>query len=178
MIKVKEIANLVNGTVCGDGELVIGRLTDISSAVEGDLTFAINHGQLEAAKKSEATCVLTALNAEDFPKTLLTVKDIKSALTILYDAMVKMAPTLGIYCALIRNSKGEGAGDWPNQSLGPLWSRLSSSTRAMVLSSLSRSAGDVEGVGETGISLHGRQITHRIRGPGFTHCCSEARLRD
>ena len=38
-IKIKEIAELVNGKIIGDSKLVISRLSNIQDAQKGDLTF-------------------------------------------------------------------------------------------------------------------------------------------
>ncbi len=92
MIKLKEIASLVNGTLQGDGEIEISGLTDVRFASPRDITFAADIDQLNAAKKSEAACVVTALDAGDYLKSILKVQDIKTALVIIYNTMISLAP--------------------------------------------------------------------------------------
>jgi UDP-3-O-[3-hydroxymyristoyl] glucosamine N-acyltransferase len=103
MIKLKEIASLVNGALQGDGEIEISGLTDVRFASSWDITFAADIDQLNAAKKSEAACVVTALDAVDYPKSILKVKDIKTALVIIYNTMLSLAPACseGIHSSAI-----------------------------------------------------------------------------
>ncbi|MBU1128038.1 MAG: UDP-3-O-(3-hydroxymyristoyl)glucosamine N-acyltransferase [Candidatus Omnitrophica bacterium] len=118
MMRLKEIAALLDATLQGDGELEISGLTDVRFASPGDLTFAADKDQLNAAKESDATCVLTALAAKNYPKPALKVKDIKIALTTLYNVMISIAPTVpgGIHStAVISGSAVIGK----NVSIGP-----------------------------------------------------------
>jgi len=90
MITVNEIAKIVGGTVQGDGDINISGMVSAAFAKEGDLTFAADQVGMEVAGKSRASCVITSLEATDYPKTLLKVGDIKLSLTILYNAMQKI----------------------------------------------------------------------------------------
>jgi len=92
MITVKEIAGIVGGTVYGNDETAISGLASARIAGENDLTFAADAVQLKEAANSKAQCVLTALESARISKTILKVKDLKTALTILYNAMLEMQP--------------------------------------------------------------------------------------
>ncbi len=90
MVTVNEIAKLVDGTVVGDGSIRVKGMMSPAFAGEGDITFALNEDQIQQAGKSGASCVLTTVNAEGFPKTILRVEDVKLAATVLYNAMIDM----------------------------------------------------------------------------------------
>jgi len=92
MITIKEIADIVGGSVLGNGKTIISGLASAKFAGKNDLTFAADTAQLKAAVESEAPCVLTALDGANLTKTILKVKDLKAALTILYNAMTRMRP--------------------------------------------------------------------------------------
>jgi len=50
-----EIANIVNGEVVGDKDLVITGLSGIEDAKEGDLTFLANSKYIPLSKNTKAT---------------------------------------------------------------------------------------------------------------------------
>jgi len=89
-MKVKEIAELVRGEVIGDGEIEIRGIMAAPFAKEGDITFMLDPGQLEVTAESGASCVLTTIETKNFPKTVLRVKDLKTSMTVLYNAMIKI----------------------------------------------------------------------------------------
>ncbi|MDD5488591.1 MAG: UDP-3-O-(3-hydroxymyristoyl)glucosamine N-acyltransferase [Candidatus Omnitrophica bacterium] len=92
MITVSKIAKFLGAEVVGDGTTVVTgmELSDIAS--KGDITFAVDDKALEAAGKSEASCVITSLHVETFPKTVIRVRDIKEAMTVLYNVMMEILP--------------------------------------------------------------------------------------
>jgi len=90
MITVNQIAQLVNGTVMGDGDVPVKGLASYKYAEEGDATFVLSAEDLEAAAKSDTSCVITTEAVEGYPKTMLQVKDLKEAIVILYNAMREM----------------------------------------------------------------------------------------
>lgn len=92
MATVDEIAKLVGGTVIGDGKIQVKGMASFDFAEEGDVTFAFDEEGLQRAGKSKASCVFTTAHVEDYPKTVLRVGDMKQALTVLYNAMLEMAP--------------------------------------------------------------------------------------
>ncbi len=59
-LTVDELAKLVQGTVAGDGSLVLKGVAPASSASEGDLTFADNEVHLGLASASRASAVLVS----------------------------------------------------------------------------------------------------------------------
>ncbi|MFC1479913.1 UDP-3-O-(3-hydroxymyristoyl)glucosamine N-acyltransferase [Candidatus Omnitrophota bacterium] len=92
MVTVDEIARLVGGTVVGDGKTQIKGMAPIAIAAEGDMTFALDEEGLRQAGKSAASCVLATDEVQNHSKTILRVGDIKLAMTVLYNAMLEMAP--------------------------------------------------------------------------------------
>jgi UDP-3-O-[3-hydroxymyristoyl] glucosamine N-acyltransferase len=92
MNTINEIAKIINGKVIGKGDIKINRLSPISLSKEGDITFAADEEHLEKAMSSNASCVLTNIEAKDYPKTVLRVEDIKTAMVILYNVMEQLKP--------------------------------------------------------------------------------------
>ncbi len=90
MFTVDQIAGLVKGAVIGDGKVTIKGMAACNSAEKGDVTFATDAKSLEYAGKSKASCVLTETEISEFPKTQLKVKNLKEAVTILYNVMLEM----------------------------------------------------------------------------------------
>lgn len=73
-----EIAQLVDGSLAGDGEIKISGLSNISMARAGDLTFAVPP-HLDEAKICAASAVLIPLDTENFPKSAIKVADPRAA---------------------------------------------------------------------------------------------------
>lgn len=92
MITLNKISSIIDGTVKGDGEVMIKGMTSAILAKPGDLTYAMDESQLEMVKSSKASCVMTTLETKDYPKPVLKVKDMKEALTVVYNTMVKLTP--------------------------------------------------------------------------------------
>ncbi|MDP8299744.1 MAG: UDP-3-O-(3-hydroxymyristoyl)glucosamine N-acyltransferase [Candidatus Tantalella remota] len=118
MFTVDQIAGLVKGEVIGDGKVSIKGMAACTRAEEGDITFATDAASMEYAGKSQASCVLTEADIEGFSKTLLKVKNLKEAVTVLYNAMleVQQAPEGNIHPeAIVDVSVGLGE----NVVIGP-----------------------------------------------------------
>ena len=107
MITVNEIAELVGGTVKGDGEVRVSGISPCAFAEEGDMTFAFTKEDLEKAGSSRASCVLVPMPLEQFPKTALSVKDMKLAMTVIFNTMLDLkAPAKSVIhpSAIVPNS--------------------------------------------------------------------------
>jgi UDP-3-O-[3-hydroxymyristoyl] glucosamine N-acyltransferase len=89
MIPVSEVAKLVGGAVEGNPSVMVKGMTSPEFAQEGDMTFVADKDGIEKAEKSAAGVIITTL---DIPssKTVLKVKDIKLALTVIYNAILAM----------------------------------------------------------------------------------------
>lgn len=79
---LREIAELIGGTLVGDGAIKISGLSNISMAQAGDLTFAVPP-HLDEAKTCAASAVLIPSDAQDFPKPAVKVKDPRAAFAML-----------------------------------------------------------------------------------------------
>ncbi len=75
---LREIAQLVDGSLAGKGETKISGLSNIPMAREGDLTFAVPP-HLDEAKICAASAVLIPLDEENFPKPAIKVADPRAA---------------------------------------------------------------------------------------------------
>lgn len=92
MATINDIAKLIGGKVIGDGALQIKGMAPLELAEEGDITFALSEEDIKTSAKSKASCILTHADAENHPKTLLKVENMKLAMTVLYNAMLEMQP--------------------------------------------------------------------------------------
>lgn len=92
MFTAGRVASFLEATVIGDGNVRVRGMASPRIARKGDITFATNAEELEKAKESRASCVLTTIETENYPKTILYVKDIKKALTILYNGILEFMP--------------------------------------------------------------------------------------
>lgn len=92
MIAVNDIAKLVGGTVIGDGSVTVSGLSTVDLAKEGDMTFILSGDDAATAGKGDAVCVVTTTEVKDYPKTVLLVKDMKTAITVIYNAMQEILP--------------------------------------------------------------------------------------
>ena len=57
-LTVQEIAERVEGVVCGDGACVVSGVAPAATASAGDLTFAENEAFLSAAEQGQAAAIL------------------------------------------------------------------------------------------------------------------------
>ena len=84
---LREIAELVDGSLTSDGEIKICGLSNISMAREGDLTFAVPP-HLDEAKICAASAVLIPLDVENFAKPAIKVADPRAAFAKLLELFV------------------------------------------------------------------------------------------
>lgn len=66
-----EIANIVNGEVVGDKDLVITGLSGIQEAKDGDLTFLANSKYISLSSKTKATAIITSRDIEITGKSVI-----------------------------------------------------------------------------------------------------------
>ena len=92
MVTIDTIAEFVNGKVIGDGSVIVSGLSCAAFAKEGDVTFSLNKEDFEKAGKSDASCIVVTDEIKDHPKTMLKVDDMKTAMTVLYNAMLEIKP--------------------------------------------------------------------------------------
>lgn len=85
-MKIRELANLIEGLVEGNGDIDINGLSGIEKAKSGDLTFAMDETRLEGAERSAASCVLTTKTIRRSSKTLIRVTNPKLSFLIIYNA--------------------------------------------------------------------------------------------
>lgn len=75
---LREIAELIGGSLAGDGAIKISGLSNISMARAGDLTFAVPP-HLDEAKICAASAVLIPSDTADFPKPAIKIQDPRAA---------------------------------------------------------------------------------------------------
>ena len=75
---LQELAELIDGTLAGDGDTVITGLNSISGARAGDLIFAVEP-HIDEARESHASAVLLPEGVEGFQKPVICVRDPKAS---------------------------------------------------------------------------------------------------
>lgn len=68
---LKEIAQLIDGTVVGDERIVINGVCGIKEAKEGDITFVANPKYLPLMKHTSASAIITSHDIKKAPKPLI-----------------------------------------------------------------------------------------------------------
>ncbi len=96
---VNELAQIVNGRVVGDGDVVIKRIADLETAGEAEIAYVENENFLAAAAESKASClIVTALFAERLSgRVLIEVTHPKLAFSLIGAALhppVRREPTM------------------------------------------------------------------------------------
>ena len=84
-MKIRELADLIEGQVEGNSDIDIKGLSGIDKAKSGDLTFAIDEDRLAGAEKSNASCVLTNRTIRRSSKALIRVTNPKLSFLIIYN---------------------------------------------------------------------------------------------
>ena len=73
--KLGEIASIVNGTLIGDGEIMIEHICPIDEAGEGDLTFIANAQYRKLLKDTHADAILVSPGTEYPGKNIIIVEN-------------------------------------------------------------------------------------------------------
>lgn len=84
-MKIRELAQLIEGLVEGSDDIDIKGLNGIEKADVGDLTFAIDEDRLAEAERSKASCILTSKTIRKSSKTLIRVTNPKLSFIIIYN---------------------------------------------------------------------------------------------
>ncbi len=97
MMKLKEIAEILNGRLIGDGEVEISGVSGLSEAVQGDITFVSSIKHLQQAKESSAAAVIVKEPASGLDKPQIAVDNPQLAFArLLGHFYVKPHPYEGI----------------------------------------------------------------------------------
>ncbi len=84
-MKIRDLAELIEGQVEGSGDIDIRGLSGIDKAKSGDLTFAIDEDKLAVAERSSASCILTNRTIRKSSKALIRVTNPKLSFLIIYN---------------------------------------------------------------------------------------------
>lgn len=68
---LREVAQLIDGTVMGDESIVITGICGIKEAKEGDLTFVANSKYLHLMKNTAASAIITSRDVKRAPKAII-----------------------------------------------------------------------------------------------------------
>ncbi len=81
MMTLKQIAELLDGTVIGDPTVEISGVETIEGARPGDLTFAVNPRNTDKLNASQATAALVSREFQDCPLPCVQCDDVQGAFT-------------------------------------------------------------------------------------------------
>lgn len=84
---IKDIAELVNGELKGDGFIEIKGVSSTDDAKEGDITFIDNPRFKDKVNQSGASCVITSFDVEGANKPIIKCKNPSLALTKIIEGM-------------------------------------------------------------------------------------------
>lgn len=111
---LRELADLVQGDLEGDAEILITGAADISDAREGDIVFAETPKFLDAAKRSGASAVIVRSGMSDSGKPMIAVPDPRYAFAQVLRAFAPSTlPGTGIHPAC-NIAEGVRIGDSPS----------------------------------------------------------------
>jgi UDP-3-O-[3-hydroxymyristoyl] glucosamine N-acyltransferase len=74
-LKLKEIAQILGGTIDGDEDTVINNISGIEDAKEGDITFVANPKYINYIEKTKASAIVCSPEISSESKNLLKVKN-------------------------------------------------------------------------------------------------------
>ena len=81
---VTSLAQLVAGTVVGDGDILIHSIANLDSANDNDIAYVESEKFFEAAQASKASCLIVPKDHPDFTKhTLIEVENPKLAFSLI-----------------------------------------------------------------------------------------------
>ena len=73
--RLKDIAELIDGEIVGDGEINITGVCGIKEAQEGDITFVANPKYLPLMDETHASAIITYRDVLSAPKPIVRVED-------------------------------------------------------------------------------------------------------
>ncbi len=88
-LRLDQLAELVDGEICGDGSLEIHRLESIETAEEGDITFLVKPKAAEMLEKTKATAVIVPLAIKESTKSIIRVKNPYLASAIIHNHLLQ-----------------------------------------------------------------------------------------
>lgn len=84
MKTLAELAELVNGSVVGDGSLLLKGVADLDSAVSGELTFLTHEKNIDLLSQSEASAAVVPVSDREYAVPVIQVRDPSLAMAIIH----------------------------------------------------------------------------------------------
>ncbi|MFZ4077308.1 MAG: LpxD N-terminal domain-containing protein, partial [Legionellaceae bacterium] len=95
---LKEIAALIDGTLIGDGSIIISSLSPIDNIMPNALIFAEGEDNIKKANDSNASAILLTKPIEGMTKPIIKVPEpFKAFIQLLHHFHPKKPPQLGIH---------------------------------------------------------------------------------
>lgn len=104
--RLSDLAEFVGGEIIGDRDLFISGVASIETALNSDITFALNEKFVETARDSAAACIIVPKHISDCAKTIMQVENPRFAfakIATLFSEPQKISP--GIHPTAVISSR-------------------------------------------------------------------------
>ncbi len=91
---LRELAELVEGKIEGNGSVKVKRVAKVEEAKKGDITLAVSEKFLHKAHQSQASAVIVPLGVKDFSKPVIQVKNPRLAFAQILELFAPQPPRL------------------------------------------------------------------------------------
>ena len=89
---LRELADLVEGKIEGDGSVKVKGVTKVEDAKKGEITLAVSEKFLYKARQSQASAVIVPLGVKDFSKPVIQVKNPRLAFAQILELFAPQSP--------------------------------------------------------------------------------------
>ena len=89
---LRELAELVEGKIEGDGRVKVKGVAKVEEAKKGEITLAVSEKFLHKARQSQASAVIVPLGVKDFSKPVIQVKNPRLAFAQVLELFVPQPP--------------------------------------------------------------------------------------
>ena len=97
-MKIKQIAEFLDGKLSGDGEIEIFRVSSLENARENEISFVEEIDLSELAKSTNASCLIVSENFDaSFSRSFIKVKNTKLAFAKIAEVLHKSPKKFGIH---------------------------------------------------------------------------------
>ncbi len=87
-VSVQQLADLVNGRVVGDSNILVSGLNSIEAAGDGEITFLVKASKTDLLGDTKASAIIVPFEIESCSKTIIQVKDPYLASAIIHNFLL------------------------------------------------------------------------------------------
>ncbi len=88
-VRLQELAELVQGEVMGDGDIVISNVAGLDTAKKGDISFLAKSAKKALLDKTDASAVIVPLDIDEAPQPAIKVKNPYLASAIIHNYLLE-----------------------------------------------------------------------------------------